>query len=262
MSQVFNLQLAQDDLNTAANTLGVSIEQLQDIKIQVRVSIKPSSAPHNPEAKGFDEQLWFHYCITLPSSILAKQLDWTTWQQDNVGFTDYLWEQTCLECFMSNRIDDDSSYIEINVNPNGQYALYHFHSYRSPSTRPPAPLMAAQQRANLIWPSMLSSPATYKQGYRYHCSFGFDLNQLPSEWFIEGKVSSTCPKNMSGHPLYSNVKTSNPSNQSKAIGYIQPCVILWFGTTDLYFAPVHATPPDFHQRHLWPCFDHQAASAL
>ena len=53
------------------------------------------------------------------------------------------------------------------------------------------------------------------------------------------------------------------------IEYIHPCVILSFattfgtrfGTTALYFAPTHASPPDFHNLQYWSVFDKQAALA-
>jgi len=53
------------------------------------------------------------------------------------------------------------------------------------------------------------------------------------------------------------------------IEYIHPCVILSFattvstrfGTTALYFAPIHASPPDFHNLQYWSIFDKQAALA-
>ncbi|ELA09645.1 hypothetical protein MOMA_04545 [Moraxella macacae 0408225] len=48
--------------------------------------------------------------------------------------TDFLWQQTCLECFIQI---DRQQYFEINASPNGAYALYHFDDYRTPSHLPP-----------------------------------------------------------------------------------------------------------------------------
>lgn len=255
MSQLFNLQLATDTLSADAQQIGVPSEQLQKIRIRVSASIV-----QQPQ-----RQLWLNYQIQLPSAILAAQLDWPIWQQAQVSFTDYLWERTCLECFISGKaIGPDetkkSSYIEINASPNGQYALYKFNSYRTPSTLPPEPLLQADghTKAHIIWADDLSSQqeenvaslqpnsrptnlatnltaTEFIPCYQYQRSFGLCLNQIPSRFF-------------------------NPDSLIGInIELLHPCVILRFGETNLYFASAHATPPDFHQRRYWSQLDYQAA---
>lgn len=255
MSQLFNLQLATDTLLTAAKQIGVPSEQLQKIRIRVSASIV-----QQPQ-----QQLWLNYQIQLPSATLTAQLDWPIWQQAQVSFTDYLWERTCLECFISGKaISTDetkkSSYIEINASPNGQYALYKFNSYRTPSILPPAPLLQADGhiRAHILWANNVSNQQIEKDAslqpnfrpmnlatnltatefipyYQYQRSFGLCLNQVPSRFFD--------PDSLNGI----------------SIELLHPCVILRFGETNLYFASAHASPPDFHQRRYWSQLDYQAA---
>lgn len=47
---------------------------------------------------------------------------------------DFLWEKTCLECFFDLGQEE---YFELNFSGQGEYNLYHFDSYRTPSTLPP-----------------------------------------------------------------------------------------------------------------------------
>ena len=250
MSQLFTLRLATDTLSADAEQIGVSIKELQKIRINVEASIVLST-----------RQLWLSYQIQLPSVRLAAQLDWTAWQQSKVRFTDYLWERTCLECFVSSEVfDATASYIEINVNPNGQYALYKFDKYRTPSTLPPVPLMQANctTKANVTWAKNASNqqaepinrlkphPALanhfvdstitkFTPYYQYRRCFGLSLEQLSL--------------NTHNHDLSGDI----------SIKLLHPCVILQFGKTNLYFAPAHATPPDFHQHCYWTVLDLQAA---
>lgn len=258
MSQIFNLQLATDTLLADAKQIGVPCEQLKQIRINVSVSLVQQP---NPE-------LWLDYKIQLPSVILARQLDWPIWQQAQVSFTDYLWERTCLECFISSKavgIDETKtiSYIEINASPNGQYALYHFKNYRTPSILPPLPLLQANghTKAHIIWADDLSSQqkenvaslqpnsrhtnlatnltaTEFIPCYQYQRSFKISLNQIASDLF------------------------SNSFSDRSGIELIHPCVILRFDKTNLYFAPAHATPPDFHQRCYWSPLDYQVALTL
>ena len=248
MSQIFDLRLATETLAADAQQLGVTVEDLQDISVQVIATLREQP----------DAYLELEYYVTLPTKSLDAQFNWLTWQPGQVGFKDYLWEQTCLECFLagflisSNRSDNSKKstdknettvYIEINASPNGQYALYEFDSYRSPATLPPKPLMQAdgQTRAAIDWIDCSDTPkplidsiiSAYKP-YHYQRSFRVPLGPLTS--------------------LHHNADY----NQDAIIKYIHPCVILSFGDTALYFAPKHALPPDFHNRQYWASFDEQA----
>ncbi|OLF39022.1 MULTISPECIES: hypothetical protein [unclassified Psychrobacter] len=250
MSQLFTLRLATETLSADAEQIGVCIEELQNIRISVKASLVLS-----------ERKLWLSYQIHLPSAMLAAKLDWPVWQQSRVCFTDYLWQRTCLECFVSSKVaDETTNYIEINASPNGQYALYKFDDYRTPSTYPPLPLSQADgtTKAKITWAKSLSnqqveqvnslkphpilanhsvdlSSTRFTSKYQYQRCFGVSLDQLSLD-------SDNC---------YLSDDTG--------IKLIHPCVILQFCETNLYFASAHATPPDFHQRRYWTPLDLQAA---
>ena len=295
MSQTFNLYLATDTLDADAKQLGVTIEDLQNIQVEVVATLAQTAKRTQTEqiAQSTEQPEWhlqLDYRVTLP---LEAQLDWPTWQPKQVGFADYLWEQTCLECFLAgaainntvsinnaNEMGIDladgnktSPYIEINANPDGRYALYQFKSYRNPATLPPTPLLQAdgQTRAFINWTAShcfasnviasngnanpeqnplskqikpfidsLTPNITTTKTYLYERSFSLSLSQIHNK---EDVINDT----------------------DTGIDYIHPCVILsfstTFGTTALYFAPKHASPPDFHNLHYWSVFDKQAALA-
>ncbi len=295
MSQTFNLYLATDTLDADAKQLGVTIEDLQNIQVEVVATLAQTAKRTQTEqiAQSTEQPEWhlqLDYRVTLP---LEAQLDWPTWQPKQVGFADYLWEQTCLECFLAgaainntvsinnaNEMGIDladgnktSPYIEINANPDGRYALYQFKSYRNPATLPPTPLLQAdgQTRAFINWTAShcfasnviasngnanpeqnplskqikpfidsLTPNITTTKTYLYERSFSLSLSQIHNK---EDVINDT----------------------DTGIDYIHPCVILsfstTFGTTALYFAPKHASPPDFHNLHYWSVLDKQAALA-
>ena len=256
MNQSFNLSIATETIAKDAQQLGVPIEDLENISIEVSTEIIQQPAL----------QLMLTYQVTLPSQTLANQFNWPTWQQTQVNFTDYLWEETCLECFIAGskiagcKNDDEdivaihhpephkiplqqtTAYIEINASPDGRYALYQFESYRNPAALPPVPLYETDgtTRASVGWnnhkdltalsvASLLSSTSTVVQTpAHYERSFSLPITQLPNQQYA-----------------IANMK----------IEQIHPCVILWFGKTDLYFASGHASPPDFHNRDYWPKFE-------
>ena len=251
MSQIFDLRLATETLVADAQQLGVKVADLQDISVQVIATLREQP----------DAYLELEYYVTLSTKSLDAQFNWLTWQPEQVSFKDYLWEQTCLECFLagflikknrsnnSNKSTDKNettAYIEINTSPNGQYALYEFDSYRSPATLPPRPLMQAdgQTRAAIDWldashnqKPLIDSTISAHRPYQYQRSFRVQFNSLMS--------------------FHENEDGGNDT----FIKYIHPCVILSFGKTALYFAPKHASPPDFHNRQYWASFDEQAAFA-
>ena len=77
---------------------------------------------------------------------------------------DGLWRHTCLEIFVGSA--RTRSYVEINVAPSGDWALYRFESYRKPPALPEGP--AAAEFA-------VSGPFS-----RRTVSFTIDLAQLES----------------------------------------------------------------------------------
>ncbi len=209
MSQTFILKLATDSLASNAKKIGVTIEQLLKIEIEVDANIYKTST---------NNSLSLSYQINLPSITLAEQLQWPSWRKDKVSFDDYLWEQTCLECFITS---DAKSYVEINASPDGRYALYQFADYRNPLALPPLPLLKkdSSDRARIFWNELKSSQIG-STTYQRHFSLSLDA-------------------------VLSNFLTDNSET------LIHPCVILFFADTALYFAPAHATPADFHNRQYW-----------
>ena len=311
MSQTVHLCLATDTLAADAQTLGVTIEDLQSIQVEVVVTLTQTNqiaqtAQITQSAQQPEWYLQLDYHITLPLKSLAAQLDWPTWQPTQVGFADYLWEQTCLECFLAGGLITDrlinnsvsindvneigidgtdanktSAYIEVNASPDGRYALYEFTSYRNPATLPPTPLLQAdeQTRAFINWTGS-HCPASNGAGSNGIANNGIanndianaEQNSLSAQ--IEPAIDSLTPNTSTANSyLYQRsfaVPLSQLSNakafiDDTGIEYIHPCVILSFattlGTTALYFAPKHASPPDFHNLQYWSIFDKQAALA-
>lgn len=230
MSQTFTLHVATDTIANDAQQIGVTADDLSRISIQVTAEIVQQPALY----------LQLTYQVTLPTPSLAAKLNWPMWQPEHIGFADYLWEETCLECFITGDLVKDEedqtkttgTYVEINANPDGHYALYRFESYRTPATLPPSPFYDAdgRTRVSIHWSDepiarqRLSDDALLS----YERRFGIPLRELPNQQYT---LNST------------------------EIGYIHPCVILKFDETALYFAPHHASPPDFHNRHYWSRFE-------
>ena len=310
MSQTFHLCLATDTLAADAQTLGVTMEGLQSIQVEVIVTLAQTNqvAQTAQITRSTQQPEWYlqlDYHITLPLKSLAAQLDWPTWQPTQVGFADYLWEQTCLECFLAGGLITDrlinnsvsindvneigidgadanktSAYIEVNASPDGRYALYEFTSYRNPATLPPTPLLQAdeQTRAFINWTGSHCpvSNGTANNGIANNGNANAEQNSLSAQ--IEPAIDSLTPNTSTANSyLYQRSFTVPLSQLSNAkafiddmgIEYIHPCVILSFattfgrrlGTTALYFAPKHASPPDFHNLQYWSIFDKQAALA-
>lgn len=316
MSQTFHLCLATDTLAADSQTLGVTIEDLQSIQVEVIVTLAQTNqiaqtaqiTQTSQITRSTQQPEWYlqlDYHITLPLKSLAAQLDWPTWQPTQVGFADYLWEQTCLECFLAGGLITDrlinnsasindineigidgvdanktSAYIEVNASPDGRYALYEFTSYRNPATLPPTPLLQTdrQTRAFINWTGShcpLSNSAA-SNGIANNDTANAEQNSLSAQ--IESAIDSLPPNTITANSyLYERsfaVPLSQLSNAKAVINdtgieYIHPCVILSFattfgtrfGTTALYFAPKHASPPDFHNLQYWSVFDKQAALA-
>ncbi len=218
MSQTFILKPATDSLIGDAKKIGVTTQQLMQIEVKVTAEIYQDA-----EVSATQASLSLNYDIRLSEQTLSEQLHWPSWHKNNIGFNDYLWEQTCLECFIT---DNKTGYIEINASPNGQYAIYQFEDYRSPETLPPNRLLLDNHKnqASIEWTNR--SVTNIDAQDTYQRSFHLPLAQLPYDLL------------------------------SKSItAFIHPCVILYFGETALYFAMNHASPADFHHRQYWSAFD-------
>lgn len=240
MNQSFELSIATNLLEDDAKQLGVPIDDLRHISITVTANIVRQPAL----------QLQLSYQIDLPSQAIADQLVWSTWQSAQVGFADYLWQETCLECFITGStiinkelksLNHTESYIEINVSSDGRYALYKFESYRNPTTLPPPPLYQANGRTRIAidWAcNDRQQPISFTDGmsttpvmplsYHHERRFGIDLIELPNQKYAIADM---------------------------LIEQIHPCVILQLGERSLYFAPNHASPPDFHNQDYWSNFE-------
>ena len=256
MSQDFSLQLATETLSHDAEYLGVTTRQLQDISVFVNAIITKQPSP----------QLRLTYHICLPHTTLATRLDWSEWRRTQVRFTDYLWERTCLECFIAIATDTSANlcqtmgYIEINASPDGRYALYQFEGYRTPATMPPTPLL----KAHVDWSdNRTKSSLTHTPPLSPISSLMAYYHLLPTLIFIPRYYYQRC----FGVPLAQlapDIAISCDLDDTSLQPYIyqlHPCVILWFGDIALYFAPRHASPPDFHQRGYWSRFEYNAAQA-
>ena len=195
-------------------------------------------------------RLILSYLINLPSSrhsinhsadlTLMTDLPWFIWSDlipkinSKNNTTDYLWQSTCLECFISgttkNNASQTTDYIEINVASNGYHASYYFNDYRTPNTLPPQKLLSLPQLHNissilsvepLLQTTHMPITATASMPIQMLRQISIDLYSLAKIW--------------------------------QTLTHIHPTVILQDKHTQqlLYFAPKHANPPDFHLRELW-----------
>ncbi|WP_227669327.1 hypothetical protein [Psychrobacter sp. NG25] len=245
MNQTFDLCIANETIASDAQQLGVTVDDLKRICVQV--------SAHIVQYPKVCLQLTYH--ITLPNQMLADKLDLPTWQPEQVGFSDYLWEETCLECFVtgstinSNTVTEyTTSYVEVNANPDGRYALYQFESYRNPATLPPTPLYQddGHTRASIEWTNKPKQQST---------SANMDLLGQPNT-LIKPELKPNSYERSFNIPLtrLSDSPLKYAIN-STIIEQIHPCVILWLDKTPLYYATSHVSPPDFHNRQYWSRFE-------
>ena len=66
--------------------------------------------------------LMLHYRVAAPSDLLRVPPAQTAGPADN------LWQTTCCEAFIAHR--DVDAYLEFNLSPSGQWAVYRFAGYR------------------------------------------------------------------------------------------------------------------------------------
>ena len=129
----------------------------------------------------------------------------------NTEVTDFLWQDTCLECFFSN---GKENYIEINASPNGAYAIYQFDGYRTPNQLPPQ----------------------HAKGYQFYWQRD-DLN-LPN--FYHRHINLLSHQELGARILIVTMEAINPCVilYQTINGEKQP----------IYYAVNHANPPDFHDK--------------
>lgn len=175
---------------------------------------------------------------------------WFTWlplasQLEQVKPADFLWQSTCLECFLAGTTSDkpmseSQQYIEINIATNGQHAIYHFDDYRSPASMPPRKLTTLP----IIQDYLQSNSDSLQQQPLLTVSSATNLPEITSTNPCTNQVVFTRQISMSLSPL-----TKLWTNLS----LICPTVILKHQNSEqlLYFAPHHTSPPDFHQQALW-----------
>ena len=104
MSQTFHLCLATDTLAADAQTLGVTIEDLQSIQVEVIATLAQTNqiaqtAQITRSAQQPEWYLQLDYHITLPLKLLAAQLDWPTWQPTQVDLQIIYGSKLALSAF-------------------------------------------------------------------------------------------------------------------------------------------------------------------
>lgn len=214
----FDLILSQDSLNDDAKKLGVMPALLTAIRVSVSARLEIAPCPY----------LSLTYQIDLPAP-LVDLVYWPDWQADRAVWSDFLWQRSCLECFIGQ--SGESGYVEINAAPSGEMAIYQFSEYRLPNQLPPMPLITPKDQLAVIDWQDFDQSGSKEQFQR---QFGLDLTQLAL-------------------PLL-------PLSSSMSRLQLHPCVILSVGDVSLYFAPSHAAPPDFHDRSYWQQVDKIKAS--
>lgn len=161
--------------------------------------------------------------IEYSNQWLSKHIQWQPLpnKKHDIHFSDYLWQDNCLECFIGH--DQQKQYVEINASPGGDYAVYHFDDYRKPSTMPPRPLLTQQQpNPDIMTPATIQwhdHDMSLNFMGLYERIFSFNIDQLPTSY--------------------------------QHFNLINLCVILYCHHIPLYFAVQHDDPPDFHQKDLW-----------
>lgn len=160
--------------------------------------------------------------LSLSYHIRTKSpYDWAVFNPHNCRHQDFLWENDCLECFISI---DEHAYFEVNASPNGAFALYRFDDYRTPKQLPPP----ATQAPTFTWQALtINQPITN--------SSPNDAHAFQSQFHCVIHLPDTCT------PVKLN-----------------PTVILHPDGEPIFYAHTHATPPDFHDKAFWVDFDAHA----
>lgn len=102
----------------------------------------------SPKVHAFVSQDMHNSKNTINISFMVEKVDglsFADFNESNISKANNLWQETCLECFISLA---DERYLEINVAPDGRYAIYEFNSYRMPSTPVPSDKITLSWRAD------------------------------------------------------------------------------------------------------------------
>lgn len=186
-------------------------------------------------------QLRYRICVDFEGLRSFGILNWQTWQADDVKFCDFLWQDTCLECFLGRR--GFVPYLEINARPRGAYALYRFESYRSPKVLPPKALyldLKSDQIASIAWTGDQVDNKPLKDWTRQEAW----ANQL-------AKKDKTAWRVLARQFDFAWDQLPDDLAFLYSFDEINPCVILFFGDLPIYFAKNHAPVADFHDRAFW-----------
>ncbi|WP_230660534.1 hypothetical protein [Psychrobacter sp. I-STPA10] len=249
-------------------------------KVQVEAQIISSSVKNKNIAKP-QHKLTLNYVITLPQPTTVPKLTrhnltkhhiehkynhispaitpWFMWlplvdeMNPKDKQADFLWQSTCLECFIAGDTSDKQAtdaqqYIEINVASSGHYAIYHFDDYRTPNMMPPR--------------CLISLPKIQK--YLQSDSQNSNQNSLsnPPDLLTVTTVDDevinnafTTNKMVFGRTV--SIDLSPLMQIWHCLTLIHPTVILQHQHSQqlLYFAPKHTNPADFHQQQLWSNID-------
>lgn len=152
---------------------------------------------------------------------------------------DNLWEKNCLECFVA--LSEDSEYLEVNVSPNGAYNIYRFDDYRSPKNMPPIQDTLASLWIPIALPTSITTPITTST----------PMTPMPNDH------SQQASQQTNWHSRHVAIKLGDyrqlyaRQNKIARFHQIHPCVILYRDDQPIYYAPHHASPPDFHDRQYW-----------
>lgn len=151
-------------------------------------------------------------------------LNWSTLKTADARFYDYLWQRSCLECFIGDQ--HHSHYVELNVSPSADYALYYFDAYRQPKQMPP-------RRLAITTPPVITAHRTANNSSQYNTHV-FDN-----------------PRHDFGYHRHIQLDTKQLPTGLQDCQLIHPCVVLLIHGTPIYYAHSHPTPADFHNRHYW-----------
>ena len=214
-------------------------------------------------------RLWLSYFIHLPKELADQERlntfiessGWLPRCAQEVMFSDYLWEGTCLECFIGGFATE---YVEVNASPTGQYALYHFQDYRQPNIMPPPPLYlsqdkpttASRQRAYVRWQDSNDSNSAFT---KYGLS-PVKEDFYPSAYIINPAAiwsSKFCPASPTLLQRHLTIDLKQLPKSLLPLSHLHPCVILNIDGIAFYYAPQHAPTPDFHNRRYWQSIGRQ-----
>ncbi len=165
----------------------LDITDIKNIKIQCLITQK-------------DLLLTLYFIIEIPKN-LTQKISWYPFSAENMTFKNYLWEDTCLECFLGKQ--GENGYIEINASPKGHYAVYQFSDYRTPSSLPPTPLQTTQGQGKIEW---------LKHTQKYERQFSFDLSQLPLNLADFDLINPCVILYLENKPLFYANKHADPAD--------------------------------------------------